>query len=150
MVDFVNYTPETIRIQESGTGEIAREHELTWIGPTIIPFERGQVIFDKPGIYEWDARKAPTLKNLLWWDSHAGGEIVVLADDLDDLPLEDRLRMGRAILANSEIPVAGMGGGNAEHALKVSLRPAVYDMLPDAKQYYQDMAEQLILPLTFQ
>ena len=102
------------------------------------------MIFDKPGIYEWDARKAPTPENPLWWDSHAGGEIVVLADDLDDLLLEDRLRMGRAILANSEIPVSGMGVGNAEHALKVSLRSAVYDMLPDAKQYYQDRAEQLI------
>jgi len=143
-VDFVNRTPETIRIQESGTGQIAREHELAWIGPTILPFETGQMIFDKPGIYEWDARKAPTLENPLWWDSHAGGEIVVLADNVDDLPLEDRLRMGRAILANSEIPVSGMGVGNAEHALKVSLRSAVYDMLPDAKQYYQDRAEQLI------
>ncbi len=143
-VDFVNRTPATIRIQESGIGEISREHELAWIGPTILPFENGQVVFDKPGIYEWDARKTPTPENPLWWDSHAGGEIVVLADDLDDLSLEDRLRMGRAILANSEIPVSGMGVGNAEHALKVSLRSAVYDMLPDAKQYYQDRAEQLI------
>ena len=143
-VNFVNRTPEAIRIQESGTGEIAREHELAWIGPTIAPFESGQVVFDKSGIYEWDARKMPTLENPLWWDSHAGGEIVVLADDVDDLPLEDRLRMGRAILANSEIPVSGMGVGNADHALKISLRSAVYDMLPDAMQYYQDRAEQLV------
>lgn len=143
-VNFVNHTPETIRIQESGTGEIAREHELNWVGPTIPPFGSGQVVFEKPGIYEWDARKAPTLENPLWWDSHAGGDIVVLADNVDDLPLEDRLRMGRAILQNSEIPYSGMGVGNAEHALKVSLRPAVYEMLSDARQYYQDRAEQLI------
>ena len=143
-VNFVNHTPETIRIQESGTGEIAREHELTWIGPTIPPFENDQVIFEKPGIYEWDARKAPTPENPLWWDSHTGGDIVVLADNVDDLPLEDRLRMGRAILMNSEIPYGGMGVGNADHALKVSLRPAVYEMLPDAIPYYQDRAEQLI------
>jgi len=139
-VNFVNRTPETIRIQESGTGEIAKEHELTWIGPTIPPFGNGQVIFEKPGIYEWDARKAPTLENPLWWDSHARGEIVVLADNVDDLPLEDRLHMGRAILMNSEIPSAGMGIGNAEHALKVGLRSAVYEMLPN----YQDRAEQLV------
>lgn len=144
LVNFVNDTPETIRIQESGTGEIEREHELTWIGPTILPFENGQMIFDKPGIYEWDARTAPTIENPLWWESHAGGEIVVLADDADELPLEDKLRMGREILKNSEIPTAGMGVGNADNALKVSLRPAVYDMLPDAVQYYQDRAEQLV------
>lgn len=143
-VNFVNRTPETVRIQESGTGEIAREYELAWIGPTIPPFENGQVVFDKPGIYEWDARKLPTLENPLWWDSYAGGEIVVLDDNIDDLPLEDRLRMGRAILANSEIPAWGMGVGNAEHALKVILIPGVYDMLPGAIQYYQDRAEQLI------
>ncbi|MCV0400131.1 MAG: hypothetical protein K5785_09080 [Nitrosarchaeum sp.] len=143
-INFVNHTPETIRIQESGTGEIAKEHELTWIGPVIPPFGNDKVVFEKPGIYEWDARKAPTLENPLWWDSHARGDIVVLADDMDDLPLEDRLRMGRAILMNSEIPYAGMGIGNAEHALKVSLRSAVYEMLPDAVQYYQDRAEQLM------
>ena len=143
-VNFVNHTPETIRIQESGTGEIAKEHELTWIGPTIPPFGNGQVIFEKPGIYEWDARKTPTLESPLWWDSHAGGEVVVLSDNVDDLPLEDRLGMGRAILKNSEIPFSGMGIGNAEHALKVSLRSAIYEMLSDAVPYYQDRAEQLI------
>ncbi|EIJ65755.1 hypothetical protein BD31_I0803, partial [Candidatus Nitrosopumilus salaria BD31] len=143
-VDFVNHTPETIRIQESGTGEITRAHELNWIGPVILPFGNGQVTFEKPGIYEWDARKAPTLENPLSWGSYARGDIVVLDDYVDDLPLEDRLRMGRAILMNSEIPYGGMGVGNADHALKVSLRPAVYEMLPDAIQYYQDRAEQLI------
>ncbi|MGH1522472.1 MAG: hypothetical protein ACRBB2_09030 [Nitrosopumilus sp.] len=37
-----------------------------------------------------------------------------------------------------------MGVGNAEHVLKISLKSAVYDMLPDSKQYDQDRAEQLI------
>ncbi|WP_182126455.1 hypothetical protein [Nitrosopumilus sp. b2] len=144
MVHFVNNTPETIRIQESGTGEIPREHELAWIGSAIPPFENEQIIFDKPGIYEWDARIAPTFENPLWWDSHTSGDVVVLADDVDDLPLEDKLRMGREILKISEIPAAGMGIGNADNALKVSLRSAVYEMLPDAVQYYQGRAEQLV------
>ena len=143
-VHFVNNTPHTIRIQESGTGQIAREHELAWIGPTIPPFENGRIVFDEPGIYEWDARIAPTSENPLWWESHTGGDIVVLADDVSDLPLEDKLRMGRAILQTSEIPAAGMGVGNADKALKVGLRSAIYDMLPDAVQYYQDRAEQLV------
>ena len=143
-VNFVNRTPDTIRIQESGTGEIAEEHELAWIGPTIPSFGNDKVIFDEPGIYRWDARKAPTVEEPWWWASHAGGEIVVIADDVDDLPLEDRLRMGRSILQTSEIPTAGMGIGNADNALKISLRSAVYDMLPDAVSYYQDRAEQLV------
>ena len=143
-VNFENNTPEVIRIQESGTGEIAREHELAWIGPKILPFENAEMFFDKPGIYEWDARTAPTVENPLWWDSHAGGEIVVLADNIDSLPLEDQLRMGRTILMASEIPYAGMGVGNADKALKVGLKSAIYEMLPNAGQYYQDRAEQLI------
>jgi len=143
-VNFVNHTPKTIRIQESGTGEILKENELSWIGPTIPPFGHDQVIFEKPGIYEWDARIAPTLENLLWWGSHAGGDIVVISDNLDDLPLIDRLDMGRTIIMNSEVPYGGMGIGNADHSLTISLRAGIYEMLPDAGQYYQDRVEQLI------
>jgi hypothetical protein len=100
--------------------------------------------FDKPGLIEWDARKAPNLENPLWWQSHASGNIVVLSDNMDDFSRDDKARIAQTMLHNSDIPIVASGAGNAEKVLKVSLDPAVTKMVPNAEDYYLKRAHQLI------
>lgn len=142
-VEFVNNTPHTIRIQDSGSGRISEEHELAWIGPEIEPNQSAVLTFDESGFYEWDARTAPTMDNPDWWGSLAGGRIVVLSDDVNNLPFEHRVKMAGTIIMESEIPVTGLGMGNNE-GLRVNFNQAITNTLPDKLQYYEQRMLQLI------
>jgi hypothetical protein len=143
-VEFFNDTPDVIRIQDSGSGMIGEENTLDWVGPIILPYQKVTMTFDKPGLIEWDARKAPNLENPLWWQSHASGNIVVLSDNMDDFSRDDKARIAQTMLHNSDIPIVASGAGNAEKVLKVSLDPAVTKMVPNAEDYYLKRAHQLI------
>jgi len=140
-VDFFNNTPDIIRIQDSGSGRVGEEDTLDWMGPIILPYQKTTMTFDKPGLIEWDARKAPNLENPLWWQTHAGGNIVVLSDDMDNFPRDDKARIAQKMLHNSDIPIVSSGAGNAEKVLKVSFDPAVIKMVPDAEEYYLQRAQ---------
>lgn len=142
-VEFINTTPFTIRIQDSGSGRISEEHELAWIGPVIKPNHSAVVNFDSPGYYEWDARTAPTIEQPDWWGSHAGGRIVLLSDDVNNLPFEDRVKMAGTIVMESDIPLVGLGMGNNE-GLRVDFNQAIINALPGASQYYKQKILQLI------
>ena len=144
-VEFFNDTPQTIRIQDSGSGVIGEEHTLSSVGPKILPYQSAFMSFDEPGLIEWDARNEPSIEEPWWWSTHAGGYIVVLSDDVDNLPLDDKLRMAQAIVhARQDLPVMGSGSGNAQKALTIDLDPAVVQMIPDAKQYYMERIQQVI------
>ncbi|MCE2506754.1 MAG: hypothetical protein J4F36_09900 [Nitrosopumilaceae archaeon] len=143
-VEFFNNTPEIVRIQDSGSGMIGDEHTLAWMGPIILPFQKSIMTFDKPGLYEWDGQNSPNLDRPLWWSSHAGGNVVVLSDDMDDFSREDKSRIAQVMLHNSDIPLVSSGSGNAEKVLKLGFDPAVIEMIPDAEEYYLQRAHQLI------
>ncbi|MCV0400086.1 MAG: hypothetical protein K5785_08845 [Nitrosarchaeum sp.] len=143
-VEFFNNTPDVIRIQDSGSGRIGEEDTLAWIGPTVLPFQSATMTFDISGLIEWDARKAPNLENPLWWQTHAGGDIIVLSDDIDGFSRDDRARIAQKMLHNSDIPIVSSGAGNAEKVLKINLDPAIVAMVPDAEEYYLKRAHQLI------
>jgi hypothetical protein len=142
-VEFINTTPFTIRIQDSGSGRVSDEHELAWIGPEIKPNQSAVVTFDFPGYYEWDARTAPTIEQPDWWGSHAGGSIVLLSDEVNNLPFEDRVKMAGTIVMESDIPLVGLGMGNNE-GLRVDFNQAITKALPGASQYYKQKILQLI------
>ena len=143
-VEFFNNTPQTIRIQDSGSGVIGEENTLSWMGPTILPYQSATMTFDEPGLVEWDARNFPTIEEPWWWSTHAGGNIVVLSENVDDLPVEEKLRMAQKIIHTQDLPIMGSGSGNAEKALKVHLDPAVVSIISDAKQYYLERIQQII------
>ena len=144
IVEFFNNTPQTIRIQDSGSGVIGEENTLSWMGPTILPYQSATMTFDDPGLVEWDARNFPTIEEPWWWSTHAGGNIVVLSENVDGLPVEEKLRMAQKIIHTQDLPIMGSGSGNAEKALKIHLDPAVVSMIPDAKQYYLERIQQII------
>ena len=114
------------------------------MGPIILPYQKATMTFDKVGLYEWDGRNAPNLDHPLWWESHAGGTIVVLSDDMSDFSRDDRARIAQVMLHNSDIPLTSSGAGNAEKVLKLGLDPAVIKMVPNAEEYYLKRAHQLI------
>jgi len=143
-VEFFNNTPETIRIQDSGSGRIGEEHTLSWMGPTILPYQNATIIFDEPGLVEWDARNAPNLEDPTWWSTHAGGYIVVLSEGMNDLPLEERLRVAQVMLHKYPLPIMGSGSGNAQKALTINLDPGVVKMVPNAEEYYLQRIHQII------
>ena len=143
-VEFFNNTPQTIRIQDSGSGVIGEENTLSWMGPTILPYQSATMTFDEPGLVEWDARNFPTIEEPWWWSTHAGGNIVVLSENVGGLPVEERLRMAQKIIHTQDLPIMGSGSGNAEKALKVHIDPAVVNIIPDAKQYYLERIQQII------
>ena len=144
MVEFFNNTPNEIRIQDNGSGRVGEENTLDWMGPIILPFQKATMTFDKPGLIEWDARNAPNLEDPLWWSTHAGGNIVVLSDDMNDFSREDKARIAQKMLHNSDIPLVSSGAGNAEKVLKLGLDPAVTKVIPNAEEYYLQRAYQLI------
>ena len=143
-IEFFNNTPETIRIQDSGSGRVGEENTLDWMGPIILPYQKATMTFDKPGLIEWDARNAPNLEDPLWWSTHAGGIIVVLSDDMDNFSRDDKARIAQVMLHNSDIPLTSSGSGNAEKVLNLGLDPAVTKMVPNAEEYYLQRAKQLI------
>ena len=144
-VEFFNNTPQIIRIQDSGSGVIGKEKMLSWMGPTILPYQSATMTFDEPGLVEWDARNFPTIEEPWWWSTHAGGNIVVLSENVDDLPIEERLRMAQKIIhKHDDLPIMGSGSGNAEKVLKIHLDPAVKSMIPDAEQYYLERVQQIL------
>ncbi len=143
-VEFFNNTPKTIRIQDSGSGVIGEENTLDWMGPTILPYQNATMTFDNPGLIRWDARNAPSLEEPFWWSTHAGGNIVVLSDDMNNFSREDKARIAQVILHNSDIPLATSGSGNAEQVLMLWLDPAVTEMVPNAQEYYLQRAKQLV------
>ena len=143
-VEFFNNTPDIIRIQDKGSGVIGEEGTLGWVGPTVLPSQSAIMTFDKPGLIEWNARKAPTPEEPFWWSSHAGGNIVVLSDKINDFSRGDKARIAQKMLHNTDIPLVSSGAGNAEQVLKMGLDPAVINTVPGAEEYYLKMAHQLI------
>ncbi len=143
-VEFFNNTPETIRIQDNGSGMIGEENTLDWMGPIILPYQNATMTFDKPGLYEWDGRNAPNLDRPLWWESHANGHIVVLSDEINDFSRGDKAKIAQKMLHNTDLPLVSSGAGNAKQVLMIGIDRAVINTVPDAEEYYLKRANQLI------
>ena len=142
-VEFFNDSPNTVRIQDDGTGTVGEEHLLDWMGPTILPSQRIGMTFDKAGHYEWDGRKAPSLEHPTWWETHAGGIIVVLDDNMESLSQYEKARMAQAIITSSEIPVR-MSGIGANDILHVGLDSSVIQNIPESVTYYKARIQQIL------
>lgn len=112
-----------------------------WAGPIILPYGKATMTFNNTGVFEWAARSLPLPGNG-WRENYGNGAINVISNDTGSLPLEEKGRIASAIIRNSEIPWQGIGTGR--DGLYIDFNPAIFEMLPDAKDYYQTRAEQLI------
>ena len=136
IVEFENTLIIPIRIQGDGDWK-----DPNWYGPTILPFGKATMTFNSTGVIEWHARSLP-LPGSVASDHKGGGQINILSDQTSKLPLDLRGRIASAILQNSEIPWSGMG--TQTDGLYIDFSPAIFEMLPHAKEYYTARAEQLI------
>ena len=136
-VNFQNDFLVPVRIQGDGGWQ-----NPNWYGPTILPGTTGTMTFDTFGVYEWHSRTLP-LPGSVSSDHMGGGEILIIPDDASALSFHDRQQIGAAILQNSEIPWSGMGSGNNK-GITIDFNGALFEALPDAREYYQARTEQLI------
>ena len=95
-VTFVNSLSVPIRIQDKGSGNPEKEHELAWIGPAIEPNETWIFQINSTGYYEWDAKIAPTEPGS-WWEPHESGDIMAYSEDMSDVDFREKLRIGRRV-----------------------------------------------------
>lgn len=149
-VTFVNSLSVPIRIQDKGSGNPEKEHELAWIGPTMKPNETWIFQINSTGYYEWNAKIAPT-ESGGWWEPHESGDLMAYSGDMSDMDFNEKLRIAGEFVMDSEIPAAGIGMGNSE-GLRIGFSSAIIEMLPDAKTYYMERAKQVIpfdVPIIF-
>lgn len=139
-VTFQNNLPTIIRIQENGPGDVDEQKNLKWVGPTILPGMQGDVTFENTGHYEWNAREPLPFANV--WPMKGSGEISVIGSDTDSLPLKARLKIAQSFAKLSGVPWSGLGA--SESSLDVDLYASVYEMIPDAKNYYTQQLEEII------
>ena len=116
-------------------------HNPKWTGPVILPYGKGTMMFNNSGTFEWSAYSLPLPGNG-WREGYGGGEINVLSSDTDKLPLNVKQKIAKSIIINSEIPLVGIGTRN--DGINIDFNRAIYEMLPDAANYYKTRAEQLI------
>jgi hypothetical protein len=135
-VEFENTLIIPIRIQ--GDGDYQNPN---WYGPTILSFGKGTMTFSNTGVFEWHARSLP-LPGSTYTEYQGGGQVNVLSDDTDKLPISIKQQIASAIIQNSEIPWTGIGGN--DKGLEIDFNRAIYETLPDASKYYKARAEQLI------
>ena len=135
-VEFENTLIIPIRIQGDGDWKTPN-----WYGPTILPFGKATMTFNSTGVVEWHARSLP-LPGSDASDYKGGGQINILSEETNQLPLDVRGRIANAILQNSEMPWGGMG--TRSEGLYIDFSPAIFEMLPNAKEYYTARAKQLI------
>ena len=135
-VNFQNNALVPIRIQGDGDWQ-----NPNWYGPTILPLTTGTMTFENYGVYEWHSRTLPVPRSIAT-DHMGGGAIHIIPEDVSKLTFQDKEYIGTAILQNSEIPWGGMWSNN--NGIMIDFNRAIFDALPNAREYYKARAEQLI------
>ena len=141
-ITFLNGLSVPIRIQDKGSGNPEKEHELAWVGPTIEPNETWTFQINSTGYYEWNSKIAP-VESGSWWEPHESGDLIAYSEDMSDVDFREKLRIAGEFVMDSEIPVAGIGMGNNE-GLRIGFSSAIIEMLPDAQDYYMTRVKQVI------
>ena len=77
----------------------------------------------------------------------SSGEVIVLDKYVELLPIEEKLLMAQSILSTkewSDLPLVGVGAGNAEKILDVRIHEDELEKFPDAKKHYEKIVRELI------
>ncbi|HEX9845910.1 MAG TPA: hypothetical protein VGA92_05535, partial [Candidatus Nitrosotenuis sp.] len=135
-VEFENTLIIPIRIQGDGDWK-----NPNWYGPTTLPYGKATMTFNTTGVIDWHARSLP-LPGSIATDHKGGGQISILSDKTSQLPLDVKGKIANAIIRNSEIPWSGIG--TRTDGLYIDFNRAIFEMLPDANEYYTARAEQIV------
>ena len=137
--EFFNHATEelTVRLyQESISYDILSERSTR--------SNSGMTIhFGSPGVYSFNA-EVPKNTNGKQYVLNTGGAIVVLSEDMGDLPMPVKMEIAAMLLTASELPIVSTSGDDENNAIYIGLDPAIDAFLPESRQYYLDAAQSLI------
>ena len=138
-IEFFNYATETLTVyldQEETNDDIVQELSTKSSSGMTIPF-------NSPGVYSFNAEVLKNINgNRYWLDT--GGVIVVLSEDMSNLPMSVKMEISKMILSTSGLPIFRMGQGEQDGTIYIDLDPAIDILLPESRQYYLDAAQSII------
>ncbi|SRR3989344_1047547 len=126
-------------INESDRTIVIRAYDKSWNAGEILPHNQIDVKFNHTGQYEY-------LIDILEDNRRAQGEIIVLGNDIDSIPIEERLKMAQAILGQHfrTLPIVSIGAGNADKVLDVTIHEDELEKFTDAHAYYKTKVQEII------
>ena len=142
-VEFYNDTPGTLTVYLNKDG--VEEFSFETSQKIIVQSKSDKVWeFTEPGSYSWHA-KVPAIIEDREYELNTGGGILVLSDDMSHLSKEEKIDTARMmIISASGLPISGIGQHGEEDTLFISLSPAIDKLLPESREYYLKMAQELV------
>lgn len=119
----------------------------SWSTGQIYPSMSDSIRFNSTGYYEFAVESAN--------DRHFG-EIIVISDDTNSLPIETRMKMGMAIISNDlgkNPALIGVGIGDVNGGIVIDINQNELEKRDDAQSYYYDMYKEMIpfdVPITIE
>ena len=154
VVTFVNNSPDPVRIQEVGENKISNIPKTAWHTKTIESGKDLTMQFNSTGYYEFNVKKITDFLEG-YFEHHATGDVVVLSDDTNSLPVDVRAKMAQSIVTSyfGEHPALhGVGSGGAPGTgVSITLNEKELDLREDAESYYYELYRNLIpfdVPIT--
>ena len=99
--------------------------------------------FGSPGVYSFNA-KVPKNTDGKQYVLNTSGAIVVLSEDMGDLPMPVKMEISTMLLTASELPIVSTNRDDGDNVLYIGLDPTIDAFLPESRQYYLDAAQSLI------
>ena len=134
-VVFVNNSPNSVRIQEVGENKIIDIPKAAWRTKVITSGEEIAIQFNSTGHFEFNVKKMTDfLPSYL--EHHATGEIVVLSNDTDSLPVEIRAKMAQSMISgyfNKHPALIGVGSGGEPAGLSIHINKKELELREDAE-----------------
>lgn len=156
VVTFVNNSPDPVRIQEVGENKIINIPKTAWHTKTIESGENLTMQFNSTGYYEFNVKKITDFLEG-YFEHHATGDIVVLSNDTNSLPVDVRAKMAQSIVSSyfHEHPALhGVGSGGAPGTgVSISINEKELELREDAESYYYELYRNLIpfdVPITIE
>ena len=145
VVTFVNNSPDPVRIQEVGENKIIDIPKTAWHTKTIESGEKLTMQFNSTRHYEFNVKKITDFLEG-YFEHHATGDIVVLSNDTNSLPVEIRAKMAQSIVGSDfrkGVGLISVGSGGAEPGITIGIDEK-FQHRPDAEQFYYEKYKKMI------
>ena len=156
VVTFVNDSPDPVRIQEVGENKITNIPKTAWHTKTIESGEDLTMQFNSTGYYEFNVKKITDFLEG-YFEHHATGDIVVLSNSTNSLPVDVRANMAQSIVTGyfgKHPALHGVGSGGAPGTgVSITLNEKELELHEDAELYYYELYRNLIpfdVPITIE
>lgn len=120
---------------ESDVPIILTSEDGTWSTGLISPNDGKVVKFNHTAFYKYRGLPSTTIN----------GRIAIISDQTEFLPILEKLQIAREIIAvDMGNPITGIGVGNADNVLDITVHEDELKKNPDAEQYYKKRYHDMI------